>query len=325
LRCFTFKLLTAIALPLLCYGSAVSEDTVAYVGGKENKQTIRRSGTIEDYSGEGLVLITTQGRKETIPLEKLIEFHTTGTEEEQLGDKLKNQGKPKEAIAAYQKAKRTESRRWVLRRISHSLVDCLDATGQIDQAGSEFLLILGSDSETPYFGSIPLAWRNPSLDAPPVTQAGKWLANTSQPAAALLGASWLLSGPERAKAITVLKTLTSDLDPRIAHLAAAELWRTSLVTASPADAQKWQQQIERMPNELRAGPLLVLGDLHARLDQADEALLAYLQIPLVNGQRQILAAEGLTSAAKLLEKLKRPDDASRLYREREAKYPALAK
>jgi hypothetical protein len=69
----------------------------------------------------------------------------------------------------------------------------------------------------------------------------------------------------------------------------------------------------------------VLGDLHARLDQADEALLAYLQIPLVNSQRQTLAAEGLASAAKLLEKLKRPDDAGRLYREREAKYPALAK
>jgi TolA-binding protein len=40
--------------------------------------------------------------------------------------------------------------------------------------------------------------------------------------------------------------------------------------------------------------------------------------------RQVLSGEGLLSAAKLLEKLKRPDDAGRLYREVEAKYPAFA-
>lgn len=314
-----------IALVLLRHASANGEDTVAYLGGKENKQTIRRTGTIEDYSGAGLVLVTTQGKKETIPLEKLVEFRTTATDEEQSGDRLKGEGKLKDAIAAYQKAKRAEPRRWVVRRISNSLVDCLDAAGQIDQAGAEFLSLAASDPETPYFGSLPLAWRNPVPEGPAVTQANKWMASSGQPIAALLGASWLLAGPERAKAIGALKTLSSDLDPRIAHLAAAQLWRTQIVTATLADAQKWQQQIDRMPDELRAGPLLVLGDVYARLDQSDDALLAYLQIPLVNSQRQTLAAEGLTSAAKLLEQLQRPDDAARLYREREAKYPALAK
>jgi len=314
----------AIALSL-SYGLACAEDTIAYRGGKENKQTIRRSGTIEDYSGAGLVLVTPQGKKETIPLEKLVEFHTHSTAEEQLGDKLKREGKLKDAIEAYQKAKRAERRVWVLRRISSHFVDCLDASRQIDQAGTEFLSILASDPETPYFGSLPLAWRNPPVDGPAVTQAGKWMASSSQPAAVLLGASWLLAGSERAKAISTLKTLSSDLDPRIAHLAAAQLWRTQLVTASLSDAQKWQQQIERMPAELRAGPLLILGDAYARLDKPDGAVLVYLQIHLVNDQRQSLAVEGLASAAKLLEKLKRPDDASRLYRELEAKYPASAK
>lgn len=306
-------------------GSVLADDSVTYLGGKEGKQTIRRIGTIEDYSGAGLVLVTPQGRKETIPLEKLVDFQTASTDEELAGDKLKRAGKIAEAIAAYTKARRAEPRPWVQRRIAASLVDCYDVAGQIDQAGDEFLKIVAADPETPYYGSIPLAWRTATVDGPAVTQATKWLAATKQPAAQLLGASWLLTEPERAKAITALKTLSNDLDPRIAHLAAAQLWRTSLVTAAATDADKWRQQIERMTPELRAGPLLVLGDWLARNERPDDALLAWLQAPLVYDDRQTLSVEGLLSAGKLLEKLNRQEDAQRLYREVEAKYPALAK
>lgn len=304
---------------------ASGEDSVTYLGGKEGKQTIRRTGTIEDYSGAGLVLVTPQGRKETIPLEKLVDFQTPTTDEELAGDKLKQAGKITEAIAAYGKAQRAEPRQWVQRRIARSLVDCYDVAGQIDQAGDEFVKIVAADPETPYYGSIPLAWRTATVDGPAVTQASKWLSAPKQPVAQLLGASWLLTAPERAKAIAALKTLSNDLDPRIAHLAAAQLWRASLVTATAADADKWRQQIERMTPELRAGPLLVLGDWYARNDRPDDALLAWLQAPLVYDDRQSLAVQGLLLAGQLLEKLKRQEDAQRLYREVEAKYPALAK
>lgn len=302
---------------------AFADDTVTYLGGKGGKETIRRTGRIEDYSGAGLVLVTTQGRKETIALEKLVDFQTAATAEEQSGDKLKIAGNVAEAIEAYKKAKRAESRQWVIRRISRSLIDCYDNAGQIDQAGDEFLAILTADAETPYFGSIPLAWRSSALEGPAVTRAAKWLV-ANEPAVELLGASWSLAGAERAKALAKLNTLSNDLDPRVGHLAAAQLWRASLVTATTAEAQKWQRQIERMPAELRPGPLLLLGDCNARNDRSDEALLAYLQVPLMYDDRQVLSGEGLVSAAKLLEKLKRPADAGRLYREVEAKYPAFA-
>jgi tetratricopeptide (TPR) repeat protein len=307
---------------MLC-SVVLAEDTVAYLGGKGGQETIRRAGKIEDYSGAGLVLVTTQGRKETIPLDKLVDFQTTATDEEQSADKLKRAGKLPEAIEAYKQAKRAESRQWVIRRISRSLVDCYDVAGQIDQAGDEFLAIVAADEETPYFGSIPLAWRGSATEGPAATRAPKWLAAANQPAAELLGASWLVAGAQRAKALAKLKALSNDLDPRIAHLAAAQLWRAALVTATAADARKWQQQIERMPAELRSGPLLVLGDYYARNDRSDEALLAYLQVPLVYNRRQTLSGTGLISAARLLEKLKRPDDAGRLYREVEAQYPAF--
>lgn len=302
-----------------------ADDVVTYLGGKGGKQTIRRTGQIEEYDGQGLVLATPQGRKETIPLEKLVDFQTTSTPEELTGDQLRIAGQLAEAVEAYKKARRAEPRKWVARRIATRLIDCYDGLGQIDQAGEEFLAIVAVDAETPHFGSIPLAWRTPSLSGPVITRAAKWLAATDQPAAALLGASWLLGGADRAKAMKALKSLSSDIDPRIAHLATAQLWRTTLVTSTVADAEKWQQQINRMPPELRAGPLLIHGDLLARIDRADDAMLAYLQVPLVYHDRQTLAGEGLLSAAKMLEKAKRNDDAQRLFRELLAKYPAFAK
>ena len=319
-------LLVGISCPVLSRG----DDVVTYLGGKGGKQTIRRTGQIEEYDGQGLVLVTPQGRKETIPLEKLVDFQTTSSPEELSGDQLRSAGQLVEAVETYKKARRAEPRKWVGRRIATRLIDCYDGLGQIDQAGEEFLAIVAVDAETPHFGSIPLAWRTPSLSGsglagPTTTRATKWLAATDQPTAALLGASWLLGGAERAKAIKVLKSLSSDLDPRIAHLATAQLWRTTLVTSTAADAEKWQQQINRMPAELRAGPLLVHGDLLARIDRAEDALLAYLQVPLVYHDRQTLSGEGLLSAASVLEKLKRNDDAQRLYRELLAKYPAFAK
>ena len=320
-----FALLLTLLVSTWCLESSRGDDVVNYLGGKGGKQTIRRTGQIEEYDGQGLVLVTPQGRKETIPLEKLVDFQTTATAEELSGDQLRREGRLTEAAEAYKKARRAESRKWVARRIATRLIDCYDGLGQIDQAGEEFLAIVVVDAETPHFGAIPLAWRTPSLAGPVTTRATKWLAATDQPAAALLGASWLLSGAERAKAIKVLKTLSSDLDPRIAHLATAQLWRTTLVTATAADAEKWQQQISRMPPDLRAGPLLVQGDLLARIERADDALLAYLQVPLVYHDRQTLSGEGLLSAANVLEKSKRTDDAQRLYRELLANYPAFAK
>jgi tetratricopeptide (TPR) repeat protein len=314
--------LTAVLLLASVAVANAEDDVVTYLGGKAGKQIIRRTGKIEDYTGAGLVLVSAQGRKETIPLDKLVDFQTTATEEETAGDKLLREGKLKEAIEAYQKAKQAESRKWVTRRIAAQLVKCFDLSGEIDKAGDQFLSIVAADAETPYFGLIPLAWRTPQNAIVP-TKATKWLAASDQPVAALIGASWLLSGAERTKALAALKSLSSDLDPRIAHLASAQLWRTSLVTATAADLQKWQAQVDRMPAAIKAGPLLVLGDLLARMERNDDALLAWLEPPLVFNERPSLAAAGLQSAAKLLEKLGRSDDAERLTREIEAKYPAL--
>jgi tetratricopeptide (TPR) repeat protein len=313
----TFFTWLAMLLPL----TAWAEDVVVFRGGKEAKQTLRRTGTIEDYSGAGLVLKTSAGREETIPIERIIEIQSPRSEEETKGDALARAGKLPEAIDAYRAAQRSESRRWVVRRIMARLVSCYEQQGQIDSAGEGFLALLASDAETPYFSAIPLAWRT---SAATPTQAKAWLGQTKEPAAVLLGASWLLSGADRPRAIDALTALSTDLDPRIAQLATAQLWRTKLVTASPDEIDRWQAQLEKLPGELRAGPLLVIGDGLLRHNRSEDALLAYLQVPLVYNSRETLSCEGLFSAARIMDKLKRTGDAARLYRELQIKHPSFA-
>jgi tetratricopeptide (TPR) repeat protein len=317
----------AIAVVLLVASAAPpawSDDVVVFRGGREGKQTVRRTGTIRDYSGAGLVIVSAAGREETIPLDRLIEFRTVATDEETLGDSLVAEGKIDQAIDAYRRAKQIESRPWVQRRISARLVGCYEQRGDIALAGDEMLALLRADEESPHFAALPLAWRSSAGDGAHAARAKAWI-TVNEPAARLLGASWLLAGADRQQAINVLTSLSTDLDPRIAQLAAAQLWRTKLATATAADLQRWTTQLERMPGELRAGPLLVLGDVYLRLQQPDDALLAWLEAALVEPQRATLAAEGLLSAAAAMEKQNRTDDAARLYRELASSHPFLAK
>jgi len=135
------------------------------------------------------------------------------------------------------------------------------------------------------------------------------------PAARLLGASWLLSTGQRAAATAVLDELAKSSDARIAGLAQVQLWRTKLVTASPAEISRWLAQLEKMPPEIQAAGWYVLGDLFSRQNQPEQAALAYLKVPLLFRQQRALAADALLAAGKQLEKMGQPSQAAGLYRE----------
>jgi tetratricopeptide (TPR) repeat protein len=312
------------AVLLLSFATATADDVVTFLA-KDGKQTLKRKGTIDDYTGEGVVLTSAQGRQETIPLDRLLSIQTAATDEETQGDALRRKGDLAGAIEAYKKARTGESRKWGQRRIAAKLVDAYDAAGKIDSAVEEFLPLIAADDQSPHFAMIPLAWRSASDEGVVATKAERWMSDSKQPAAVLIGASWLLVGPQRQKAITALKSISTDLDPRIAHLASAQLWRTLLVTAQEADVARWQAQIARIPAELRAGPQLVLGDALLRLGRTDEALLAYLEGPLCGSPRESLAGTALLAAARAMEKEKRSDEAQRLLEKIRDDYPAFAR
>ena len=142
-----------------------------------------------------------------------------------------------------------------------------------------------------------------------------WLADKQSAAARLIGASWLLASPQRAAATAELRALAASPSAEIAFLAEAQLWRTTVATAAAGDAERWQQRIDRMPQHLRAGPLLLLGQLLARHGHNEEAALAFLRIVILHPQFEDLAARSLLGASGALAKMGQPDEAVRLCEE----------
>jgi hypothetical protein len=79
----------ALIFASLAVSQSRAEDAVVFLGGKGGKENVRRTGTINDYSGAGLVITTSSGRQETIPAEKVLEIQSTSSKEEASGDALK--------------------------------------------------------------------------------------------------------------------------------------------------------------------------------------------------------------------------------------------
>ncbi|MGI8978912.1 MAG: tetratricopeptide repeat protein [Pirellulaceae bacterium] len=293
-----------------------AEDSVTVLTGKDAKTRTNRTGEVVDFTGESLQLKSSSGRIENIPAARVVEIRTQWTPAHERGDALRGEGKLEEAINAYKQAKRDEPRAWARRKIMAELVVCYAEVGRFDVAGDEWLAIVSSDPLTTHYNVVPVAWRSLPPDAALEPRALAWL-HSKAPAAQVLGASWLLTGPQRSAAMTALDGLAGSktVDVRIRSLAQIQLWRTKLVSAKREDVQRWQSAIEQMPAEVRAGGYFVVGDALARLNQSEDAALAYLHIPLVYNQQRAMAADALIATAKEHEKLERGEQAAGLYRE----------
>jgi hypothetical protein len=196
--------------------------------------------------------------------------------------------------------------------IRADLVRSLSAIGNDFDAFQQFLLILSQDPETRWMEFAPLAWEGGLVDAPMAALAQKCL-ESKQPNFQLLGASWLLGTPQRGAAVEVLKKLKQDIRPEVAHLASAQLWRTELPQASEKEVESWVRQVERMPESLRAGPLLLVGLASQRLKQADRAMLSWMEIAILHADNYRLAAIGLSRSAVLLAEQGKAEAARRIW------------
>ncbi len=275
--------------------SAPAEDFVT-VRSKDGQRISRRAGTIENLTGEKLTLITSAGQTESIPFDRVVEISTEWSVSHREGDALRKEGKLDQAVSAYRNAKRVELRPWGVRQIQAHLVECLFSRGDVEEAGDEFLALMTSDPQSPYFAAIPLAWRNSAGDGGSEVRARAWI-NQNTNLSMLLGASWLL-GADRKAATAKLESLAKDLDPRIAKLAEAQLWRANRATAKAADVRRWRGTMAEVPDALRAGPALILGEAQLRLGDIDEALALFWEPAILQPERLALSAEGLFLAAR---------------------------
>ena len=312
----TLPVLITLALAVSCLHPCFGEDIVTLLSGKDAKTRTNRTGEIVEFTGESLQLQSSAGRLENIPAARVVEIRTQWTPAHERGDSLRAEGKLDEAINAYKQAQRIEPRAWARRKIMAQLVVCYAEAGRFDVAGEEWLAIVSSDPMTMHYNVAPVAWHPLPPDARLEPRAVAWLHNKA-PAAQVLGASWLLTGPQRSAAMSALDGLAGSktVDPRIRSLAQIQLWRTKLVSVKLDEVGRWQSALEQMPVEVRAGGYFVVGEALSRLNKPEDAALAYLHIPLVYHQQRVMAADALIAAAKEHEKLGRGEQAAGLYRE----------
>jgi tetratricopeptide (TPR) repeat protein len=305
----------AFALTMAMMASARGQDMVIAASATDPAARIKKAGQIIDFTGTELTLKTTFGTTDVIPANRVVEIQTKWTRAHGAARTARIAGNLEEAIAAFRRAKGEESRLWARRQVAAELAGCYLEAGRIDSAGDEFLAVVASDPATPHYDCIPVAWRAAPPDRLLESRATAWLAMEANPAARLLGASWLLSGAQRPAATAALEGLSADSEPRIAGLATIQLWRTKLVTAKEEEIRRWLAQLERMPTEIQASGWYVLGDLLSRQEQPQQAALAYLKVPLLFPEQRAMAADALLAAGKELDKLSQTEQAAGLYRE----------
>ena len=303
-------------------GQAAALDTVEVAAASAPRGRTRLSGRVVDYTGRQLVLELPGGRRQEIPGDRVLGVKTRYDPQQVEADRLLEKGQYAEALALYQRAIAGEKRPWVKRLILARMVWCFQGLGQAQPAGEAFLALVQSDPSTPHFDCIPLAWIPAQPPALLQETARGWLARDERkaPAAVLLGASHLLPTAERPAALARLQRLATNPDKRIALLALAQTWRAA---ANPSDDQLegWQRGVEQMPEPLRAGPYYALGRGYLQRQRWEDAALALMRIPIVYAQHRHLAARSLLEAARSLERLDRPKQAARLYRELLKSYP----
>ncbi len=297
---------------------ANGQDTVTIL--TEAGVETRLSGRVLEYLGGELRLMLPGGRERSLPAAQVLSIHTEYTTSYIAAEEAFAEHRFEQALTLYRHALEDEPRRWVRRQTLARMVWCYRALDRWAEAGETFLLLLQSDPQTPHFDCIPLSWVA-GPPSPALEQAARnWLARP-EPAAALLGASHLLTTAARAQALAQLARLAAGEDRRIALLAAAQQWRARVPTATADQLAAWGRVVEEIPENLRAGPCFVLGSAWLAQRDYERAALWLLRTPILDPRHRTLSARGLVDAGRALEQLGKAHEAGRLYAEVVRDYP----
>jgi tetratricopeptide (TPR) repeat protein len=300
---------------------------LANVAAAEDKVVLQRpnlasrmtiSGLVVDYTGIEVSIRTDAGEPvRTFPAAEVVEIQTAQVAAHTQGLKLLAEGRVDEALRELELAIQKETRTWVRREILATIVRCGLRRGNYIMAGSRFLALLKSDPTTRDFRMIPLVWAPETISRDARTEARLWLAGQVE-AGRLIGASLLYDdGESGVEARGVLKKLASSTDARIRPLAQMQAWRAEMFGGNPGRLQtaQWERRINELPEELRAGPLYLLGRAYAMRHDYELAAATLLWLPLIDDHDFRLAARACLEAGTALEKIGQQAEARTLYQE----------
>ncbi len=314
-RAFLFTLV----LSVLAFGAAgkwcAADDTVILRPASPGAKPTKVRGNVIDYTGQVLTLQTASGQT-SIPAEKVASVETDYASDVMQAKQLLAEGKSSEAARLLSAAVHGERRPWVKREILALETTALQNAGRYIEAGNTMLKILADDPQTVHVDALPLAW----FSLPPHFErdraARQWMEMAS-PYAQLMGASWLLSTSDRSKAIETLVNLRRSKIPQVALLAEAQLWQTKIVTATQADVQQWQRQLDAgiLHGAALAGPTLVVGKAWRQLENDNQAALTLMRPPILYPLVRPVAADSLLQAGRALARAGQTEEAARVLRE----------
>jgi tetratricopeptide (TPR) repeat protein len=313
---FFFRLSLSCCLSFAVTVTAAAQDQIVLKRGRfAGRTTI--VGTIDEYTGREIRIRGSQD--DTIrayPAAEVVAVVTPQTEPHDRGLALLHENRVEEAIGAFEAALGKESRAWVRREILSLLVRCALRRGDYPTAGTRFLALLESDPSTGHFRMIPLAWSSEPISAAARNEAKAWLTGKVE-AGRLIGASLLLDDPESAAARLALRGLATSADRRIQSLAQIQGWRLEAAKGSVGELEilHWQERVDALPPDLRAGPGYVLGRAYAARHDHEMAAATLLWLPLVDDHDFRLTARACLEAGIALERIGQGTEAEGLYRE----------
>jgi tetratricopeptide (TPR) repeat protein len=276
------------------------------------------SGVVEDYTGVEVSIRTDSDEPpKTFPSADVVEIQTSQSESQVRGLRLLADGHVEEAVRELDVALKKETRSWVRREILAALVRAAVRRADYAAAATRFLALLKSDPTTRHFRLIPLVWAPETLTRETRSEAGVWL-HGKVDAGRLIGASLLYDDRESGKeARGMLRELASSGDDRVRLLAQMQERRDEALTGDfkSLQTEQWRRRIEKMPEDLRAGPYYLLGRVYVGRHDYELAAATLLWLPLVDDHDFRLAGRACLEAGVALDRIGQRAEARTLFRE----------
>jgi tetratricopeptide (TPR) repeat protein len=305
-----FKL-NSLTFVTYCWTSIAHGDTVLLAPVAPGASPYVVEGMIDDYTGSQITIARPGGTPRAYPADRVLKVEADWNEKHASARAAMAERDYPTAIGLLTGTDREEKRVWVRRMIVAELVECHAARGELERAGDLFIALVRSDPATPAYRYAPLAWY-PTTGVQPL-KARAWLERRDVPAAVLLGASYLLTSTgDSQSAAQALQALAKNVDPQIAELAEAQLWRLDLQRVTAEGVERWQERLKGFPEPIQAGPTFVIGEALARIGEHDRAALAYLRVPVLHQENRHLAARAIVSAAQAMSRGGQIEEAKQL-------------
>lgn len=280
--------------------------------GWEQPRPVELSGRVQSFDRGALTLLGADGQLRSIDSLQVqaVRFQWSHAAVAAAME-LFEQRKYRESITALNAARQTDTPRWQQQFVIGYMIQAALALGSTRTAGVLFLDLAASQPPPLVYADMPLCWTVREPDKLTLESAKQWLVSDVEEAK-LLGASWLLLGPERDMASKVLSQLQSSQNPLVAELAATQAWRLVAPPETLKRLDAWLAFRDRMLQPLQLGPTEFLADRLQRVGETDLAIEQWMRIATLHADRYDRGRSALTAAAASLTRAGRATEAAKI-------------